>query len=118
MESYVLKCDRGRAVHGDEALGMSYWVERNWCIDEDTSIRAHQDARNAFLAEFRQNAGLSGLHDAAVDWRQARFESLLENDHYRALYGRLLMTPPSRPVRPDAACELYRIAQKMRSQTD
>lgn len=118
MESYVLKCDRGRAVHADEALGMSYWVERNWCSDRDTSITAHQKVRNAQLDSLRSDNNLASLHASAVAWRKDRFETLMEQERFRALYGRLLMTPPSRAVPPDAARELYRYAQKTGARPD
>ena len=118
MESYVLKCDRGRAGHSNDAYGMAYWVERNWCLEKDASISALRDVRNAHLAELRNDARLSRLHDAAVVWRKARFESLLEQEDYRALYGRLLMTPASQPVPPDAARDLHRFAQKTRNRAD
>jgi hypothetical protein len=36
------------------------------------------------------------LHEAAVRWRQDRLKALLKEENYRSLYGRLLMTPPSR----------------------
>ena len=39
---------------------------------------------------------LGPLHHAAVAWRKARFTTLMGEDGWRGLYGRLLMTPPSR----------------------
>ena len=35
---------------------------------------------------------------AAVAWRHARLESLLGEEVWRGLYGRLMMTPPARPL--------------------
>ncbi len=57
-------------------------------------------------AEFtwlKSDPELARLHDAAVAWRKARFEELMLEEPYRALFGRLLTTPPSRPVPKDAA---------------
>jgi len=102
MESYVLKADRGRAVHSDHALGMDYWVERNWCEVEDTSILALPG-----VSELRQDFGadpvLGPLHQQAVEWRHARFDALLAEEPNRALFARLLMAPPARPLPLDAA---------------
>lgn len=102
MESYVLKADRGRAVHSDHSLGMDYWVERNWCAEEDTSIQNLPG-----VTELRGSLGadpiLGDLHDKAVRWRQQRFEALLAQEPMRALFARLLMAPPARPVPRDAA---------------
>jgi hypothetical protein len=39
---------------------------------------------------------LARLHGAAHDWRCARFLELMRDEAWRALFGRLLMTPPTR----------------------
>ncbi|UWQ89926.1 glycosyltransferase family 2 protein [Rhodobacteraceae bacterium M382] len=98
MESYVLKADRGRAVHSDHLLDVDYWVERNFNGDTDTSITRYDDARRAGVAQLMSDPELSRLHTAAVAWRQARFLALMEQEPYRALFARLMMTPPSRPI--------------------
>ena len=112
MENYVLKADRGRAVHADQALGMDYWVERNWAIDEDTSIQTLDSS--ARRAELSADPLLADLHARAVTWRKARFTQLMEQEPYRALFARLLMTPPSQPVPLPAARFLARHATRAR----
>lgn len=103
MESYVLKADRGRAVHSDDMLGLDYWVERNFNTDTDTSIQTLAAPRADNLAELMDDPVLSGLHANAVAWRKARFESLLQKEPFRALFGRLMMTPQSTPLPLKAA---------------
>ena len=95
LESYVLKADRGRAVHADHMLGLDYWVERNFNTDEDTSIGAIAPARNTILADLKADKTLKALHDAAVAWRKTRFDALMLQEPFRALFGRLMMTPPT-----------------------
>ena len=114
MESYVLKADRGRAVHSDDMLGVDYWVERNFNTDTDTSIRRYDSARDAHLAELRADPQVASLHAAAVDWRKSRFEALMLKEPFRALFGRLLMTPPTRPVPSKAADFMIRYANLAR----
>lgn len=112
MESFVLKADRGRAVHSDHHLDVDYWVERNFNTDTDTSIAATAPARASCLNRLRSDPALARLHSAAVAWRQERFRILMGQERYRALFARLLMTPPSRPVSAEAARLL--IADAMR----
>lgn len=112
MESFVLKADRGRAVHGADRLGLDYWVERNWCVAEDTSIARYRAARDAHLAELRADGVLDSLHRRAVDWRRSRFAELMREEPNRALLGRLTMTPPSRPLSPERAAILVGYARK------
>lgn len=118
MESYLLKADRGRAVHSDHMLGMDYWVERNWCVEEDRSIQDMAPRVEDELAQLRADPELARLHDSAVAWRKARVKELLMQEPYRALLGRLMMTPPSRPVPPQAARYLSHYARRAQIQPD
>lgn len=115
MESYVLKSDRGRAVHSDDVLGMDYWVERNFNTDIDTSIQALGEQRAPILRALMDDPVLADLHRQAVAWRQDRFRELLLQEPYRALYSRLLMTPPSRPVPRQAARQLSHFGTRARA---
>ncbi|WP_425098273.1 glycosyltransferase family 2 protein [Tropicibacter sp. S64] len=98
MESYVLKADRGRAVHEGDRLGMDYWVERNWGDAEDRSILALSEISSARRATLAALPDVEALHDAAVRWRKTRFDALMTQESNRALYARLLMAPPARPI--------------------
>jgi hypothetical protein len=102
VESYLLKCDRGRAVHEGDRLGMDYWVERNFVDVEDRSIQK-LDSR-AIRDALHGDPVLRDLHAAAVAWRHDRLRALMTEEPWRALYGRLLMTPPSRAL-PRAEAE-------------
>ncbi|MDP5349057.1 MAG: glycosyltransferase family 2 protein [Paracoccaceae bacterium] len=106
MQSYVLKADRGRAVHADDRLGLDYWVERNFCEDEDRSILALAPRMQAELDRLMADPVLAGLHREAVAWRHARFDVLMQNEEMRALMGRLLMTPASRALTQAQAAPL------------
>ena len=110
LESYVLKADRGRAVHSDHLLGLDYFVERNFNTDEDTSIQSLAPARQAEYMSLLADPTLRQLHENAVAWRKSRFNILLEQEPFRALFGRLLMAPPSQPIPPQAAQFLIRHA--------
>lgn len=114
MESYVLKADRGRAVHSDDLLGLDYWVERNFNTDEDTTIQSLASPRAQVLAELKSDPELAQLHDTAVAWRSTRFEELLQKEPFRALFGRLMMTPPSQPVPRQAAQFMVKYANLAR----
>ena len=115
MESYVLKADRGRAVHSDHMLGLDYWVERNFCSDSDSTIRRYDAARDAAWDNLRADKHLVARHSAAVAWRKDRFDALMEMETSRALFGRLLMTPPTRPVPPRAAQFMTMYANRARA---
>ncbi|MDF1855602.1 glycosyltransferase family 2 protein [Pseudooceanicola sp.] len=115
MESYVVKADRGRAVHSDHLLDIDYWVERNFAAAEDTTIHALAPEMAAERARLMADPELAALHHNAVAWRRERFEILLQQEPFRALFGRLLMSQPTRPVSLKAAQFLVRHANLARS---
>lgn len=95
-ESYVVKADRGRANREASGFDMSYWVERNFCQDEDRSILSLDPAPQ--LAALHADPEVARLHAEAVAWRRARFDQLMLQEPFRALFGRILMTPPTRAL--------------------
>ncbi|MEP1355022.1 MAG: glycosyltransferase family 2 protein [Tateyamaria sp.] len=117
IESYVVKVDRGRVNRTDATLGADYWVERNFNTDKDTSIRRYDRARDEILKILRADQAIATRHDDAVAWRKERFETLMEQEPYRALFGRLLLTPPAQPLSVQAAQFVLRYGRKASSGT-
>ncbi|WP_424976867.1 glycosyltransferase family 2 protein [Leisingera sp. S232] len=109
MESYVVKSDRGR-VNRQAGLGMDYWVERNYTACEDRGIARYAGPRSALQAELTADAVLDRLHLQAVTWRQARFRELMLAEQTRALFTRLMMTPPARVLTAAEGAEMRRFA--------
>ncbi len=105
MESYLVKCDRGRANREASAFDLGYWVERNLCDVVDRSIAALDSS--ALRAAFLADPVLGPLHRQAVQWRHARFAALMADEPWRALFGRLLMTRPSRALTPPEAALIH-----------
>ncbi|MBK5934347.1 glycosyl transferase family 2 [Rhodovulum imhoffii] len=114
MESYVLKAARGRASHADLPMAMDYWAERNFCTDEDNSISATAPERTAQLDHLRSDVPLARLHEEAVAWRRRRFEELMTEEPLRALFGRLMLTPPARPLSPEASTIILKYGLRAR----
>ena len=94
MQGFLVKADRGRANRDAGSFDMGYWVERNFSDVEDRSIEALNSA--ALRGQLHDDAVLRDLHQRAVQWRQDRFAYLMKSEPWRAFFGRLLMTPPSR----------------------
>lgn len=103
MQSYLVKCDRGRANRDAPAFDMSYWVERNFSDVDDKSGLALDSTTQPLIDQLKADPALAGLHQTAVNWRHARFAALMRDEPWRALFGRLLLTPPSRALSADQA---------------
>lgn len=114
MESYILKCDRGRVNRSNRPIGMDYWCERNWSVESDLSIQRTSQPRQEYLANLMDDPQLAKLHRAAVQWRKHRFDELMQTEENRALFGRLLMTPPARLLRIEDAQKIYKYAKMSR----
>ncbi len=103
MENYLVKCDRGRANRDASSFDMGYWVERNFCDVEDNSIADLAPFSRPILQELHADDALATLHAQALEWRKQRFLELMKDEPWRALFGRLLMTPPARALTPEEA---------------
>ncbi|WP_054004827.1 glycosyltransferase family 2 protein [Cypionkella psychrotolerans] len=109
MQNYLVKADRGRANRDASGFDMSYWVERNFSAVEDRSILNLNTA--PLRAELLADRVLGPLHRQALLWRQSRFAALMQQEPWRALFGRLLMTPPSQVLQPERAHHVLLHAQ-------
>ena len=107
-EDFLLKCDRGRGVHDGDRLSMDYWADRNFCTVEDKSVLALDCSE--LREELANDMRLGALHAAALSWRRARLAALLAEEPGRAALGRLLMSPPLRPLSAAEAASLRRFA--------
>ena len=108
-ESYLVKCDRGRANREAQAFDMGYWVERNLCVAEDRSILGLDST--AIRQELHADSVLKTLHAQAVAWRRSRFAELMAEEPWRAFFARVLMVGPSRAL---TAAEAARITAHRR----
>lgn len=93
-ESFILKCDRGNSFQNSQPTTMDYWVDRNFNDVVEDSILALPTS--ALRLELHDDPILEALHLEAVTWRKRRFATLMAEEPWRSLYGRLLMTPPTR----------------------
>lgn len=112
MESYLVKCDRGRANREADSFDMSYWTERNFSSVEDTSIARYAAPASARRAALMADPEIARLHAAGVEWRRAKIAGLLMEDAFRQLFGRLMLTPPAQPLPPALAARMRALAQQ------
>lgn len=96
MQDFVLKADRGRPNRKGAPPDMDYWVERNFSAVEDRTVLRLDPRVAPLLDELRADPVLGVLHRAALDWRRARVAALLAEEHWRQLYGRLMLAGPTR----------------------
>ncbi len=103
---FLIKRDRGLPNHQKKPVDLSYWVERNFNVVDDTSIQGMEPLTLRYLQELREIPGVSDLHKQAVAWHQNRFEELMRDPAELKLFGRLVLSSGSVPPNPELSAEL------------
>lgn len=89
-ESYLIKRQRGRALHVDRAIGLNYWIRMDWCDFRDVTIQRNLPRLRAEYDRLMTDPDLRALHLAAVAWHRAKAEELRRNEDFSALYKQAL----------------------------
>ena len=89
LEAYILKKNRGRANHIGEDLGLEYWDKWNMAGGSDRSLKKGAPGFAEALAELRTDRRIRQLHKQGVAWHREQFQTLMQEERYRALWDEL-----------------------------
>ncbi len=89
-ESFLIKRQRGRALHVDRSIGINYWIRMDWDDHKDLSIKRNLDRTRQELDRLLQDPTLRRLHDEGVAWHKAKANELHENPEFEDLYQKAL----------------------------
>ena len=91
-ESFLIKRQRGRALHVDRSIGLNYWIRMDWCDATDLTIQRNLPRLRAGIARLMQDAELARLHRASVDWHRGKLAELHGTPEFEDLYHQALTT--------------------------
>ncbi len=91
-ESYLIKRQRGRALHVDRSIGLNYWVRMDWSDYKDVSIKRNIPRLREELARLKADPALARLHQAGLEWHRAKAAELHRNPEFEDLYQKALET--------------------------
>ena len=91
-ESFLIKRQRGRALHVDRSIGLNYWVRMDWGDYRDVTIKRNIPRTRAALDRLMADPELARLHAAAVAWHKAKAADLQATPEFRELYDQALAT--------------------------
>ena len=97
-ESFMLKRERGLPNRRKKQIDLTYWVERNFNMEEDLSIHGMLPGT---LAQFRQLMDIPDmvdLHRNAHKHHHAQFEQIMQDGAAVKLFGRLLLVASTAPM--------------------
>lgn len=90
-ESFLVKRQRGRALHVDREIGENYWTRMDWNYVVDVTILRHLDRVHAETAAIvARDPEVARLHEASVRFHQAKIKELLSNSDFRSLFDKVV----------------------------
>ena len=98
-EGFLIKRQRGRALHVDRAIGLNYWIRMDWSHETDRSALRHLPRMQAERDRLLADARLAAMHAKAADWHRARAAELRATPEFADLYAQamsLRLTPLER----------------------
>ncbi len=89
-ESFLIKRQRGRALHVDRSIGLNYWIRMDWNDHRDITIKRNIPRVTAERDRLLQDPELARLHAQALDWHRAKADELHAMDEFQDLYRQAL----------------------------
>ncbi|WP_457774218.1 glycosyltransferase family 2 protein [Phycobium rhodophyticola] len=85
-ESFLIKRQRGRALHVDRSIGINYWIRMDWSDFRDVTIKRNLPRLRAEYDRLMQDKPLHDLHHQGLEWHRAKAEELHGMDEFADLY--------------------------------
>ncbi|MEC7257978.1 MAG: glycosyltransferase family 2 protein, partial [Pseudomonadota bacterium] len=89
-ESFLVKRQRGRALHVDRSIGLNYWIRMDWGDVRDVTIKRNVPRLRAEYDRLMQDDTLRGLHETGLDWHRAKAAELHGMPEFEDLYQQAL----------------------------
>jgi hypothetical protein len=86
-DSFLIKRQRGRALHVDRSIGINYWVRMDWSVHRDTTIQRNIPRLTLERDRLLQNDRLRALHQAGFAWHVAKAAELHRLPEFAELYA-------------------------------
>ncbi|MFY0622580.1 MAG: glycosyltransferase family 2 protein [Pelagimonas sp.] len=89
-ESYLIKRQRGRALHVNRNIGLHYWIRMDWSVHRDLTIKRNIPRVQAELDHLKSDPEIAKLHTQAVQWHQNKALELHKLPEFEKLYQQAL----------------------------
>jgi hypothetical protein len=89
-ESFLIKRQRGRALHVDRSIGINYWIRMDWSDFRDITIKRNVPRLRAEYDRLMQDETLRKWHDTGYEWHIAKAAELHLNPEFADLYKEAL----------------------------
>jgi len=89
-ESFLIKRQRGRALHVDRSIGINYWIRMDWSDFKDITIKRNSPRLRAEYDRLMADPELAKWHRSGLDWHRAKADELHANPEFEDLYQQAL----------------------------
>ena len=89
-ESFLVKRQRGRALHVDRSIGLNYWIRMDWGDVRDVTIKRNVPRLRAEYDRLMQDETLRDLHETGLAWHRAKAAELHGMPEFEDLYQQAL----------------------------
>ena len=89
-ESFLIKRQRGRALHVDRSIGLNYWIRMDWSDFKDITIKRNLPRLRAEYDRLMQDKTLRAHHRQGLDWHAAKARELHKMPEFQDLYEQAL----------------------------
>lgn len=89
-ESFLIKRQRGRALHVDRSIGLNYWIRMDWDDARDVTIQRNIPRLRAEYDRLLADADLAKWHQTGLEWHRAKAEELHAMPEFEDLYQQAL----------------------------
>ena len=89
-ESFLIKRQRGRALHVDRNIGLNYWIRMDWSVHRDITIKRNIPRVRAEYDRLIADPILRGAHHQALEWHRAKAAELHGLPEFANLYRQAL----------------------------
>ena len=89
-ESFLIKRQRGRALHVDRSIGLNYWIRMDWSDFRDITIKRNIPRLRAEYDRLMQDDQLRNWHEKGIAWHRAKADELHGMAEFQELYDQAL----------------------------
>ena len=89
-ESFLIKRQRGRALHVDRSIGLNYWIRMDWSDFRDITIKRNIPRVREEYDRMMQDKALHKWHQSGLEWHQAKAVELHGMPEFEDLYNQAL----------------------------
>ncbi len=85
-ESFLVKRQRGRALHVDRTIGLNYWIRMDWTGAHDVTIQRNIPRVRAEYNQLIEDPLVRRYHEDGVAWHRAKAKELHETPEFEELF--------------------------------